>query len=119
MSQRERTLAALREAGEAGVTSLEFVKTGCGLRYGARIQELRAEGYEIDVARIGSEPTVYRYTLKSAPPVPARPEGQELVTDRQPDGWVSASSGPAGTDTLFQLDEPSATVSAITGKKAA
>jgi hypothetical protein len=57
---KARVLAALTEAGPRGLTNVELV-TICQ-RFGARIFELKAEGYAIsDPAAVS--PGVYRYML--------------------------------------------------------
>jgi len=61
MTNKQTMLAALRAGGSAGVTTAELMRVGCGSRYGARLLELRAEGFEISSERVrdGS----WRYTL--------------------------------------------------------
>jgi len=49
-SQRERILAELRRrrrSGEPGLTPLEALQRGLGMRLAARINELRLEGHDI------------------------------------------------------------------------
>ena len=41
-------LALLREAGEDGLSPIEALKAGAGMRLAARIAELREAGYAID-----------------------------------------------------------------------
>ena len=61
LSQRERILEALRDAGEAGCTSAEL--NAIGFRYGGRIYELRKLGYDIRTSEIpGSQ--LARFVLK-------------------------------------------------------
>ena len=74
MTKREHVLQLLREAGPRGVTTAEFLKAGCGSRFGARIQELRDAGYVIDSKRVRSSSHVY--TLRRCPEsrAPAPPD---------------------------------------------
>lgn len=62
MTNRERCLALLQD-GE-WVTTATFLQGGCGSRFGARLMELRAEGYNIqsELVRPGS----WRYRLLDA-----------------------------------------------------
>ncbi len=56
-AQRERILAELkrrRRAGEPGLTPLEALQRGLGMRLAARINELRCEGHEIVTTREAS-----------------------------------------------------------------
>lgn len=76
MSKRDRVLQLLVEAGDRGVTTAEFLEARCGSRFGARVQELRCEGFVIDVRRVrdGS----YQYTLcREAGRAVREPEAQE------------------------------------------
>lgn len=57
--QRNAVLSALKQAKSHGCTNTELNKL-C-FRYGARIYELRAQGYRIETAQIGVG--LYRYTL--------------------------------------------------------
>lgn len=71
MSKRVVVRGLLVEAGERGVTTGELLRAGAGSRYGGRIFELRAQGYQIETERIRDGE--YRYTLRGcpAPPAPA------------------------------------------------
>lgn len=59
-------LRLLREAGSRGVTTGAFLQAGAGVRYGARVHELRERGYVIGAERIGEG--AWRYTLLGEPP---------------------------------------------------
>lgn len=64
---KARVLAALREAGPRGLTNVELVTCGGGLRAPARVHELQHEdGYAITV--VHEHDGQWRYTL--TPPVP-------------------------------------------------
>jgi|ERR1700684_1252308 len=65
MSQRTKTLALLRNAGDRGVTNSEFIDWRI-FRYAARLHELREEGFEIRTEVFGSKAT---YKLVSEPGV--------------------------------------------------
>lgn len=60
LSRKQLVLMLLRDHPN-GVTTAQFLKYGCGSRFGARVNELRGEGHEIscEVIRPGS----YRYKL--------------------------------------------------------
>lgn len=76
MTQRERTLALLETAGGFGVLHTTFVENGIR-RYSARINELRAEGYEIVSVCVDRKSGEWKSTLKSAPKTidtPTEPE---------------------------------------------
>jgi len=65
MTKRQRVLQLLRDAGPRGVVTAAFLEGGCGSRFGARIQELRDDGFAI-VAR-PVRPGQYRYVLVAEP----------------------------------------------------
>ena len=48
MTRKETTLALLQAAGDEGVTTQQFLLRGSGSRFGARILELRQEGWIIE-----------------------------------------------------------------------
>lgn len=60
MSQREKILNVLEDRGPAGVLNIELNEGVC-YRYGARLLELRKEGYNIVTRYV--KPGVFRYTL--------------------------------------------------------
>lgn len=60
-NQRDRILALLQQAGERGVSNL-LLNEVC-FRYGARLWELRKEGWDIDTVKVGDD-GVYRFVLK-------------------------------------------------------
>lgn len=62
--QRPRIIAALKSAGEDGITNVDLNKI-C-FRYSSHIGTLRMKGYIIDVEHLGEG--VIKYTLKYAPP---------------------------------------------------
>ncbi len=59
-NQRESVLLALRAAGTGGVTNLQL--NAICFRYGARIWELRREGYDIETKPEGE--SVFRFIYK-------------------------------------------------------
>jgi hypothetical protein len=62
-SQRQLILNELRKAGDKGVLNIDM--TSISHRWGARIQELYVQGYEIELYNHGEG--VVRYTLISEP----------------------------------------------------
>lgn len=48
LTRKEITLSLLEAAGENGVKTQDFLVKGAGSRFGARIKELRDEGYIIE-----------------------------------------------------------------------
>jgi hypothetical protein len=69
MTQKSRVLSMLTIAGEAGVTTQEFLKAYIP-RFSARINELRNEGYDIQTKSYRG--TCKRYELHQAPVFPER-----------------------------------------------
>ncbi|WP_145413399.1 hypothetical protein [Paenibacillus xylanexedens] len=65
-TQRDKIVAALRRAGESGVTNVELNKIA--LRYNARIQELYVRGYKIHSEDLDGGVT--KYILISEPTEP-------------------------------------------------
>lgn len=65
-SQRDRILALLRTAGLAGVTNRELNRIG--YRYGARLWELKKQGYSILTESLGGG--LYKFTLLGGPSAP-------------------------------------------------
>lgn len=61
MNNRERVLVQLIAAGVRGVTNRELLDEG-GFRYGARLFELRREGYLIDTLPAGDG--LFRFVLR-------------------------------------------------------
>jgi len=61
MTQRERVLHMLEQAGERGVTTADFLQAYTP-RFSARIKELRDAGHVIETERISSSSS--RYTLQ-------------------------------------------------------
>jgi len=75
-------LALLRPRGPAGVTNIEFVGMMV-LNYGARLEELRDLGYEIET--IQESKSLFRYVLHSEPEKPKpseQPETPKTFTER-------------------------------------
>lgn len=64
MTRKWLLLRLLEDAGQKGVTTAEVMQAGVGSRYGARLLELRTDGYTIrsERERAGS----FRYTLLSS-----------------------------------------------------
>jgi hypothetical protein len=88
VTQREKALAMLTEAGDAGVTNGEFAANRI-LRFGARLKELRDEGYEISTQ--GTNGTV-RYVLENVGAV------------EEPSASSLAKGPPASTTTCVLRD---------------
>ena len=63
-----QVLELLRERGEAGVTPLDALDRVGSFRLGARIWELKAEGYDVetDMVRTATGKRIARYRLRSA-----------------------------------------------------
>jgi hypothetical protein len=59
MNQSEKILALLEKAGDYGVTNVTLNRIA--FRYGARLMELRKEGYLISTLYIS--PGLFRYVL--------------------------------------------------------
>jgi len=74
VSQKQRILQMLEEAGERGVEGNEFYRA-CLPRFAARIKELRDQGYDISTRRIGGNHFVYtlRQSAKSGGPCKTQP----------------------------------------------
>lgn len=69
-TQKERVLAFLQQRGARGATSIEIANATGSMRFGARIKELREQGYQIESVREGSSEDgaeVWRY--RYVPPV--------------------------------------------------
>jgi len=66
VTQNERTLELLRLRGPRGLTALEALEAGCGMRLAARIADLRAAGHIIDSETITTPngARVARYVLR-------------------------------------------------------
>lgn len=60
-NNRDKVLDLLKRSGSYGATNLQLVAEG-GMRYGARIYELRKEGYDIRTFPV--ESGVFRFVLK-------------------------------------------------------
>lgn len=60
-NNREKVLERLKQRGHVGVTNEELITIG-GFRYGARIFELRKEGWEIETS--AGEGGLFRFILK-------------------------------------------------------
>jgi hypothetical protein len=65
-NNKAKVLQLLKQKGQAGATNVELVHTG-GLRYGARIFELRNDGYQIQTIPV--EGGVFRFVLKGQMPL--------------------------------------------------
>lgn len=74
MSQKERILTMLQEAGSQGVTGNQFY-AACLPRFAARVKELRDQGYDITTRRIDGNHFVYtlRQSAKSGGPCKTQP----------------------------------------------
>lgn len=81
-TQRDTVLKALRDAGEQGVHSFEFLTLGIPWA-AARVLELRESGHTITSTRerLNGEVEGVRYRL-IAPPVPLVPESDEVLNER-------------------------------------
>jgi hypothetical protein len=112
-TQREKVLEMLEQAGPQGCDTADFLRVYVP-RFSARIQELRAQGKEIETERIAEGR--FRYTLTGeAPPVPvAQSEVPSPVTSDSP-GVTDAPSAGALFDAV-QFDVDIGPVSALTGE---
>ena len=74
VSQKQRILTMLEEAGTTGVTGNQFY-AACLPRFAARIKELRDQGFDITTRRIGGNHYVYtlRQSAKSGGPCKTQP----------------------------------------------
>lgn len=100
MTQRERILSMLKQAGREGVRSDAFYAAFLP-RAGARIWELRQEGYEITSER---EKQFVRYRLKVSAGV-----GRGNVSGLTPGSLASGHSPDPGGDSpnrLFEEPKP-------------
>jgi len=71
MTNKEKVLALLKSSqvfGDGWVSIGRFLEAGCGTRYGARVQDLRDEGYVIESKYFGkSGQGDWRYKLMGVP----------------------------------------------------
>jgi len=79
--QNIKLLALLRERGEAGVTPLEGLAQVGTLRLGARVHDLKAEGFHIDteLVTMPSGARVARYRLREQPAQLALPTPDDIA----------------------------------------
>lgn len=96
-------LDMLREAGEDGVTTGDFARAYIA-RFGARLNELRLMGCDIETERIGANQS--RYTLTYCPPELGAGGGEPAPAPLPP----QAADAPPAADpepvTLFPVDPP-------------
>ena len=90
MTQREQVLHMLKQAGERGVTTADFLQAYMP-RFSARIKELRDAGHRIDTERVG--PSSSRYTLR---PVTQSVRAEGSVERSTPPTRGSRVSGSGG-----------------------
>lgn len=92
--QTDLLLAALRQAGHAGLTPREIRELTDIERVGARLKDLRDDGYKISKTHVGKR--VYRYTLLGELSSPVRaaqkPGSGEPGADPSPDTSVEDGS---------------------------
>lgn len=113
MTKRDLARQLLERAGAGGVTTSQFLRAGVGSRFGARLQELRDQGFDISSERVRDGE--HRYILRGRPsspgPVAQTPQSGEADAQRPgayaPDpkrraGAVESPSGCAGS-ALFEL----------------
>lgn len=81
-TQRDVIRRLLREAGARGITTSELLVAGAGVRYSARVLELREQGYEIVTERIGPGQARYRLVREPERPTPPAPRSDQ---PEQPD----------------------------------
>lgn len=98
MSQRTKTLALLRNAGDRGVTNSEFIDWRI-FRYAARLHELREEGFEIRTEVFGSKAT---YKLVSEPDVDDGRRGDRALSLSP--GLIERPAAVASAGTLFPVE---------------
>jgi hypothetical protein len=99
LSQHEKILQLLRNAGSKGVTNVELQKIAS--RFNARIQEMYVEGYKIETEQFDSGIT--RYTLISEPKVKNRKP--KAATDLLASEIESKYRGKISKDELLNLLE--------------
>lgn len=99
MSQREKVLAILRDAGGFGATADHITQqTGCR-RVAARVDELRKDGHKISGSFVDRAKGIYQYKLLSDAGSPEPPDDSpsELFPSNTPapkcaidDDWQAA-----------------------------
>lgn len=75
MTQREKILQLLEDAGDEGVTNLKL--NTVAFRYGGRLHELRQDGYRIRSTHI--KDSVWRFTL--LPQDTANPDSMQVAAE--------------------------------------
>lgn len=75
MTQREKILQMLEDAGDAGVTNLKL--NTVAFRYGGRLHELRQDGYRIRSTH--TKDSVWRFTL--LPQETANPDSMQVAAE--------------------------------------
>lgn len=83
MTQRETVLQALKDAGDTGIHSFDFLQVGIP-RAAARIRELREMGYTISSVRerLNGEAEGVRYRLVEQAQTVLVPESVDELADR-------------------------------------
>lgn len=92
---QQKVLHLLRDAGERGVLTADFIQAGCGNRFGGRICELRKDfdcEIRTETVRQGSA----RYVLLDGPP------GREPAVE---DGRTGGGSSPPEAAVIPSLFE--------------
>jgi hypothetical protein len=114
VQQRYEILRALRAAGLRGLTSRQMSHDMEIERFGARLKELRDEGYDIATLRdpdSADGKRRFRYVLMD------EPEHLEQPASAPPNGQGAVDVPPSGA--LFDIPPVEVTRSAVTGREIA
>jgi hypothetical protein len=113
MSQRERVYTMLKQAGERGVTTADFLQAYTP-RFSARIKELRDAGHVIETERISSSSSRYKLLpANQVCPVAGARGGSEVLG-----GPETGSRGSRRGVGIVPYTEPTQRAAAISGKRA-
>jgi len=99
MTQRERVLNMLRDAGSDGVSSNDFFRA-CLPRFSARVHELRNAGHTITKEPVEQGHFLYRLVKVSAAPTSV---DRESLDDRGADLGQSEAQRAEGAGDLTQV----------------
>lgn len=99
MTPRTRLLhRVLKDAGPKGVTTSDLLEFGVGSRFGARLKELRDEGYQVSATR--EKASSWRYVLQGV----ERTSGLVATHPRYPDPAQGESTGSLSAPTSVPGD---------------
>jgi hypothetical protein len=100
MTRKWLLLSLLETAGERGVTIGEIMGAGVGSRYGARLLELREQGYVVEAKR--EREGSFRYTLLATPDDLVDPPSETVASINRAATSVALARD---TDKLFEVGE--------------